>query len=54
MEPDSGSWRFDGVDGLTPALHRDDGGESDLDPAIVRSAVERALRDMPPAWDPYA
>lgn len=51
-EPGGGNWVFDGVGDLTPALHREDGGDSDLDPDLLRRTVEHALRTLPPAWDP--
>ncbi len=46
-------WVFDGVGALTPALHVEDGGRTELDPAEIRRRVEHALRTAPPAWDPY-
>ena len=53
LEPDGAAWTFDGVAALTPALHRADLGPSGLAPEVIRSAIERALRTEPPAWDPY-
>jgi hypothetical protein len=54
LEPDRSPWTFDGVAGLTPALHRVDDGPTGIDPEVVRLTIERALRTSVPAWDPYA
>jgi hypothetical protein len=53
LEPGDRRWTFDGVSALTPALHLDDHGDSDLDPDDVRARIEHALRTTVPAWNPY-
>ena len=47
-------WVFDGPGALTPALRPVGEEVTGLDPAQVRQEIERALRTLPPAWDPYA
>ena len=54
LEPGPARWSFDGVGALTPTLHVDGEGTTDLDPAVVERRVEHALRQGSPAWDPYA
>jgi hypothetical protein len=48
-----GSWIFDGVDQITPRLHRSGGSRTSIHPETVVSRVEHYLRTGPPAWDPY-
>jgi hypothetical protein len=50
---DHGRWVFDGVDEITPRLHREDEGPSALDPALLRDRLIAVLGTASPAWDPY-
>jgi hypothetical protein len=54
LEAGPAHWLFDGPGALTPALRVTGDGVTSLDPAVVRARVERAMRTLPPAWDPYA
>ncbi len=53
-EPDGGPWVFDGVAALTPVLRP---GRRRPPVASTRTGSDRpwkrALRRLPPAWDPY-
>lgn len=53
-ESSGGTWVFDGAAALTPRLHLQPAIGSSLSPDDFRRRVERALRESPPAWDPYA
>ena len=53
LERGSARWLFDGPGALTPALRVTGDGATSLEPAEVRTRVERAMRTLPPAWDPY-
>ena len=46
-------WSAGAVSSLTPTLSLEEGAQSALDPARVRTLVEQHLRESPPAWDPY-
>jgi len=47
-----GAWRFEGVDQITPRLHRDaPGGTLSVDHVVER--MIDALRTGPAAWNPY-
>jgi hypothetical protein len=49
----AGSWTFDGVEAITPALQLDGAGRSSVDPQRFCDHVVTFLRAAPPAWDPY-
>jgi hypothetical protein len=51
-EVDSNSWRFDGVEAITPAL-RPESNHSALDHERFLDALVSALHDGAKAWDPY-
>jgi len=53
-ETSGGTWRFDGVGGLTPKLSLCDAPASSLDPESFVDALSGFLKTAEPAWDPWA
>lgn len=52
-ESGGGTWKFDGVDEITPRLHLDGRHETSIPEDLIRRKIEQHLRTAPPAWDPY-
>jgi hypothetical protein len=50
-EAGASTWRFDGVDAITPSLHVED---STIDANDFLDALTTFLEAAPPAWDPYS
>jgi hypothetical protein len=49
----AGSWTFDGVDGLSPALHHVGGATTSVTDAEFVTRVTDALRAAASTWSPY-
>ena len=47
------SWKFDGVEKITPRMRLSGAAESRIAPEGFRRQVEEFLRSAAPAWDPY-
>jgi hypothetical protein len=50
----AGRWTFDGVDGLSPALHHVDGDATTVADDVFLAQVTDALRTAAATWSPYA
>ncbi len=53
MESNGSSWKFDGVQKLTPSLKMVNAAGSSLSPDEFVSRVKGFLQSAPSAWDPY-
>ena len=53
LESSGAAWQFDGVEQIAPALHMINASESTIDPDRFVTMVADALKNSPPAWDPY-
>ena len=52
-ETSEGRWVFDGVDRITPRLHREGSATTSLSPDFILQRLEHHLATGPPAWNPY-
>jgi len=52
-ETNGGTWKFDGVDEITPRLWLDSTRETSIPADLVRQKIEEHLRTAPAVWDPY-
>ena len=53
LDTGGGAWTFDGVDGLSPALHRVDGADTSITDAEFLARVADTLRAASSTWSPY-
>ena len=54
LETSGGSWQFDGVGAITPALTMRHGSESSIGPAEFLDELYSFLSTAPAAWDPWS
>ena len=52
-ESNGATWKFDGVEQITPSLYPTDAAESTIDADRFVELLSEALRTGAPAWDPY-
>lgn len=52
MEGVEGRWVFDGVEQITPRLHREGSPASSIPPEVIQERLECHLSTGPAAWDP--
>ena len=53
QEEGGGTWKFDGVEEITPGMRLTGAPESRIAPERFIQQVESFLSSAPPAWDPY-
>jgi len=54
LEASGGSWQFDGVAAIAPALNLRGASESSIAPDQFLDELYRFLQTAPPAWDPWS